>query len=153
MRAFMYRFEILNKLKTKLGDAVIIEDLFDEKSRMNFYSVDIDLGTGWAGSYEGGYWGDCTIEDDRLWLHFTYGNIYDDEEVAFGEGVVHLKYKGGTENNGLAYTGALDRAVEDKCEELTDGLITCSGSEQGMQGHYGDDESYLSVDMGELVEA
>ena len=47
----------------------------------------------------------------------------------------------------------LDRAVEDKCEELTDGLITCSGSEQGMQGHYGDDESYLSVDMGELVEA
>ena len=86
-------------------------------------------------------------------MHFTYGNIYDDEEVAFGEGSVQLKYKGGTEANGLAYTGALDKAVEEKVEKLTDGLITCSGSEQGMQGHYGDDESYLSVDVGEFETA
>ena len=120
---------------------------------MNFYAVDINLGTGWASSYEGGYWGDCEIENDELNLHFTYGNIYDDEEVAFGEGSVQLKYKGGTEANGLAYTGALDKAVEEKVEKLTDGLITCSGSEQGMQGHYGDDESYLSVDVGEFETA
>ena len=148
-----YRFTLLNTLKAKLGDAVTITDEFDETQRENFYSVDIDLGTGWAGSYEGGYWGDCTIEDDKLYLHFLYGNLYGDDEEAFGEGMVHLKYKGGTENNGLAYTGALDRAVENKVEELTDGIITCSGSEQGMQGHCGDDESYLSVDMGELVDA
>ena len=148
-----YRFTLLNTLKAKLGDAVTITDEFDETQRENFYSVDIDLGTGWAGSYEGGYWGDCTIEDDKLYLHFLYGNLYGDDEEAFGEGMVHLKYKGGTENNGLAYTGALDRAVENKVEELTDGIITCSGSEQGMQGHSGDDESYLSVDMGELVDA
>jgi len=47
----------------------------------------------------------------------------------------------------------LDKAVEAKVEELTGGLITCTGSEQGMQGHYEDsefDESYLSVDVGEL---
>ena len=148
-----YRFTLLNTLKAKLGDAVTITDEFDETQRENFYSVDIDLGTGWAGSYEGGYWGDCEIEDDKLYLHFLYGNLYGDDEEAFGEGMVHLKYKGGTENNGLAYTGALDRAVENKVEELTDGIITCSGSEQGMQGHSGDDESYLSVDMGELVDA
>ena len=148
-----YRFTLLNTLKAKLGDAVTITDEFDETQRENFYSVDIDLGTGWAGSYEGGYWGDCEIEDDKLYLHFLYGNLYGDDEEAFGEGMVHLKYKGGTENNGLAYTGALDRAVENKVEELTDGIITCSGSEQGMQGHCGDDESYLSVDMGELVDA
>ena len=43
--------------------------------------------------------------------------------------------------------------IESKIEQLTDGVLTCSGSEQGMQGHSGDDESYLSVDMGELVEA
>ena len=148
MRAKMQntRFTLLNKLQAKLGDAVTITDEGD------FYAVDINLGTGWASSYEGGYWGDCEIENDELNLHFTYGNIYDDEEVAFGEGMVHLKYKGGTENNGLAYTGALDKMVEEKVEKLTDGLITCSGSEQGMQGHYGDDESYLSVDVGELEE-
>ena len=155
MRANMqnYRFKLLNELQAKLGDAVTITDEYEEKHRMNFYAVDISLGTGWASSYEGGYWGDCEIENDELYLHFTYGNIYDDEEVAFGEGMVHLKYKGGTENNGLAYTGALDKAVEEKVEKLTDGLITCSGSEQGMQGHYGDDESYLSVDVEEFETA
>lgn len=146
-----YRFTLLNELKAKLGDAVTITDEYEEKHRMNFYAVDINLGTGWASSYEGGYWGDCEIENDELNLHFTYGNIYDDEEVAFGEGMVHLKYKGGTENNGLAYTGALDKMIEEKVEKLTDGLITCSGSEQGMQGHDGDDESYLSVDLGEAA--
>ena len=148
-----YRFKLLNELQAKLGDAVTITDEYEEKHRMNFYAVDINLGTGWASSYEGGYWGDCEIENDELNLHFTYGNIYDDEEVAFGEGMVHLKYKGGTENNGLAYTGALDKAVEEKVEKLTDGLITCSGSEQGMQGHCGDDESYLSVDVEEFETA
>ena len=143
MRANM--FTLLNKLQEKLGTAVTIE-----KQDSNFYSVVINLGTGWASSYEGGYWGDCEIENDELNLHFTYGNIYDDEEVACGEGTVQLKYKGGTDANGLAYTGALDKMVGDKLEELTGGLLTCSGSEQGMQGHSGDDESYLSVDIEEL---
>ena len=138
------RFTLLNKLQAKLGDAVTITD------EGEFYAVSINLGTGWANSYKGGYWGDCEIENDELYLNFIYGNIYDAEEVDFGEGTVQLKYKGGTEANGLAYTGALDKMIENKLEELTGGLITCSGSEQGMQGHDGDDESYLSVDVGEL---
>ena len=137
------RYELLNKLQAKLGDAVTITDETD------FYAVSINLGTGWASSYEGGYWGDCEIENDELYLNFAYGNIYDAEEVDFGEGTVQLKYKGGTDANGLAYTGALDKMIGDKLEELTGGLITCGGSEQGMQGHDGDDESYLSVDMEE----
>ena len=137
------RYELLNKLQAKLGDAVTITDETD------FYAVSINLGTGWASSYEGGYWGDCEIENDELYLNFIYGNIYDAEEVDFGEGTVQLKYKGGTDANGLAYTGALDKMIGDKLEELTGGLITCGGSEQGMQGHDGDDESYLSVDMEE----
>ena len=139
------RFTLLNKLQAKLGDAVTITD------EGEFYAVSINLGTGWASSYEGGYWGDCEIENDELYLNFIYGNIYDAEEVDFGEGTVQLKYKGGTEANGLAYTGALDKMIENKLEELTGGLITCSGSEQGMQGHDGDDESYLSVDVGEFA--
>ena len=138
----MYRFEILNKLQEKLGTAITIEDEFDEIGRMNFYSVAINLGTGFAGLYEGGYWGDCTITNDELKLHFTYGDIYEEGEENFGEGIVELEY---TKGSGLAYTGALDKLVEEKLEELTGGLITCSGSEQGMQG-----EDYLSVDMGEF---
>ena len=137
------RYTLLNKLQAKLGDAVTITDETD------FYAVSINLGTGWASSYEGGYWGDCEIENDELYLNFIYGNIYDAEEVDFGEGTVQLKYKGGTEANGLAYTGALDKMIGEKLEEITGGLLTCGGSEQGMQGHDGDDESYLSVDMEE----
>ena len=131
------RYELLNKLQAKLGDAITICDETD------FYSVSINLGTGYAGYYEGGYWGDCTITNDELKLAFIYGDIYDEGEEAFGEGTVHLDYADGS---GLAYTGALDKLVEDKLEELTGGLITCSGSEQGMQG-----EDYLSVDMGEFA--
>ena len=138
-------FTLLEKLKTKLGDAITIEDEGDET-----YSVEINLGKGWAGSYDGGYWGNCEIENDELNLHFFYGKMYGDDDVTFGEGIVQLKYNGGTEENGLAYTGELDTAIGDKVEALTGGLITCGGSEQGMQGHSGDDESYLSVDMEEL---
>ena len=146
-----YRFKLLNELKAKLGDAVTITDEFNEIQRDNFYAVDINLGTGWASSYEGGYWGDCEIENDELYLNFIYGNIYDAEEIDFGEGTVQLKYKGGTEANGLAYTGALDKMIGEKLEEITGGLLTCGGSEQGMQGHDGDDESYLSVDLEEAA--
>ena len=109
----MYRFEFLNKLKTRLGDAVTITDEFDELQRENFYTVEVNLGKGWAGSYEGGYWGDCEIENDELELSFAYGDIYGEYEENFGEGKVWLKYKGGTDANGLAYTGELDRKIED----------------------------------------
>ena len=131
------RYTLLNKLQAKLGDAVTITDETD------FYAVSINLGTGFAGNYKGGYWGDCTITNDELKLAFIYGDIYNEGEESFGEGTVQLDYADGS---GLAYTGALDKAVEEKLEEITGGLITCSGSEQGMQGH-----DYLSVDVGEFA--
>ena len=146
MRANMqnYRFEFLNKLKTALGDKVTITDEFDEIHRENFYSVSINLGTGFAGNYKGGYWGDCAITNDELKLEFVYGDIYGEYDENFGEGTVHLDYADGS---GLAYTGALDRKIEDAVYDMTGGLLHCSGSEQGMQT-----DEYLSVDVGELEE-
>ena len=139
-----YRFEFLNKLKTALGDKVTITDEFDEIQRENFYSVSINLGTGFAGNYKGGYWGDCAITNDELKLEFVYGDIYGEYDENFGEGTVHLDYADGS---GLAYTGALDRKIEDAVYDMTGGLLHCSGSEQGMQT-----DEYLSVDVGELEE-
>ena len=130
-------YTLLEKLQTKLGTAITIEN---EGDRM--YSVEINLGTGFAGDYKGGYWGDCAITNDELYLHFLYGDIYEEGDEDFGEGMVGLEY---AEGSGLAYTGALDTLVEERLEEITGGLITCSGSEQGMQG-----EEYLSVDVGEF---
>ena len=90
----MYRFEFLNELKKRLGDAVTICDEFDEIQRENFYSVSINLGTGFAGSYEGGYWGDCAITNDELHLDFLYGNLYGDDEVEFWRGYGTTKIQG-----------------------------------------------------------
>ena len=39
------------KLQEKLGDKITICDEFDEIQRENFYSVSINLGTGFAGNY------------------------------------------------------------------------------------------------------
>ena len=141
----MYRFEFLNKLKTRLGDKVTITDEFDEIGRENFYSVEVNLGTGWAGSYKNKLWGDCTITNDELKLEFTYGDIYGEYDENFGEGFVYLTYVDGS---GLAYAGDLDNKIENAVYDMTGGLLHCCGSEQGMQS-----EEYLSVDVGELVEA
>ena len=118
-----------------------------EETDTNMYNVTVQLGNGFAGDYEGGYWGDCAITDDTLELNFLVGDIYGENEIACGEGFVHLTYKGGCEANGLAYTGALDKLVCEKIASATNNIVEATSSEQGMQGHYDDTESYLSLDV------
>ena len=77
-------------------------------------------------------------------MDFVYGDIYGEYDENFGEGFINLNY---AEGSGLAYTGELDRRIEDKLYDMTGGLLHCSGSEQGMQT-----DEYLSVDVGELEE-
>ena len=114
----------------------------------NLYMVSVALGDGWAGEYEGGYWGDCAITDDELELNFLVGDVCGDgDEITCGEGYVHLQYKGGVQENGLAYTGALEKLVCAKVAAVTNEIVEVCGSEQGMQGHYDEDESYLSLDV------
>ena len=145
MRANMQNFEakLAKVIKTLKANGCTVEE-----HDTNLYNVTVQLGDGWAGEYEGGYWGDCAITDDTLELNFLIGDIYEEgEEITCGEGYVHLKYKGGTEANGLAYTGALDKLVCEKIASATNNIVEATSSEQGMQGHYGDDESYLSLDV------
>lgn len=130
-------FKLIEKLQ-KI-DAVTV----NTTDEANVYAVTVNLGSGYAGKYDGGFWGDCAITNDTLELDFLYGKLYDDDETDFGEGYVHLDY---VEGSGLAYTGDLDEIVADKLYEVTGGLLTCGGSEQGMQG-----DDYLSVDVGEAV--
>ena len=129
----------LNTIKTALeaaGCTVTAHDTDD-----NVYAVVVSLGNGWAGDYKGGYWGDCAITDDALEMHFNFGDVYGDgEEIACGEGFVHLTYKGGCSANGLAYTGDLEQVVTQRIKDLYG--FNASGSEQGMQG-----EDYLSLDI------
>ena len=116
------------------------------------YVVTVDLGTGWAGEYAGGYWADTVhITNDALTLEFSvYGGSNnwnaEDADYCIGEGYVHLNYADyGTGN--LAYTSALEDAINDAIAERTNGLLITDGSEQGMQGYDSADECYLSLDV------
>tara|TARA_B100000945_G_scaffold87922_1_gene68399 strand:- start:150 stop:581 length:432 start_codon:yes stop_codon:yes gene_type:complete len=141
MRANMQK-ELATVIKTLTANGCTVEE-----TDTNMYNVTVQLGNGFAGDYKGGYWGDCAITDDTLELNFLVGDIYGEQEIACGEGFVHLNYKGGCAANGLAYTGALDKLVCERIASATNGVVEASSSEQGMQGHYDETESYLSLDV------
>lgn len=124
--------QILEKLRNIPGVTV-------EEVDTAVYSISIPLGDGFAGEYTGGLWGDVAITNDSLVLNTTYGDLYGEEEFYFGEGTVQLDYVAGS---GLAYTGPLDDLVGERLRAVTGGLISASGSEQGMQG-----DDYLSLDV------
>jgi len=125
-------------IKTLKANCDSIVHISDEGN--NASMVTISLGNDWAGHYEGGYWGDCSIDDDELQITFSVGDIYEDGDFHIGEGIVRLTYS--ADNEGMAYTGELDKEVGQALREVTNGMLDCGGSEQGMQ-----DDTYLSVDM------
>ena len=117
-----------------------------EEQDADLYNVTVQLGNGFRGTYKGGYWGDCAITNDTLELNFLIGDIYGENEIACGEGFVHLDYLSGCSANGLAYTGELDKLVCERIASVTNNVVEATSSEQGMQGHTAD-ASYLSLDV------
>ena len=147
----MYAFA--NELLTKLNAC---EHVTVTQQSKDEYIVTVDLGTGWAGDYAGGYWADTVqITDDSLALQFSVwgGDMRwdDEEEYCISEGVVALHYADYGSGN-LAYTSALEDAVNSAVYTRTQGLLATDGSEQGMQGYDSADECYLSLDVCAVVE-
>lgn len=100
--------------------------------------INLPLGIIPAGTYEDGLWDTVKIEDTDAVLTFMCGNIYGDDEFAFGEGTVNLNYA--DDNEGLAYTSDLETVITDRIKDLYG--LDAGGSEQGMQG-----DEYLSLDI------
>ena len=148
----MYTFA--NTLLTKLNacNAVTITQRDSEE-----YVVTVDLGRGYNNKdREGGFWADSVrITDERLELVFSvYGGDMrwdDEEDYSIGEGMVHMHYADYGSGN-LAYTSALEDAINDAIQTATNGILYADGSEQGMQGYDSADECYLSLDIGEWYE-
>lgn len=113
----------------------------DTEDDREIYYISVNLGDGFAGNYEAGYWGDCAVTNDELTLETAIdcSDEYGDNEISIWEGTVHLDYVKGS---GLAYTGALNDAINERIHTRTNKLLEASGSEQGMQG-----EDYLSLDV------
>ena len=148
----MYTFA--NTLLTKLNacNAVTVTERDSEE-----YVVTVDLGGGYNNKdWEGGHWADIVrITNERLELVFSvYGGDarWDEEEdYSIGEGMVHMHYADYGSGN-LAYTSALEDAINDAIQTATDGILYADGSEQGMQGYDAEDECYLSLDIEEWYE-
>ena len=148
----MYTFA--NTLLTKLNacEAVTVKQRDSEE-----YVVTVDLGSGYADKdWEGGHWADTVrITDATLELQFSvYGGDMrwdDEEEYSIGEGMVHMHYADFGSGN-LAYTSALEDAINDAIQTNTNGTLYADGSEQGMQGYDAEDECYLSLDIEEWYE-
>lgn len=144
-------YKIANTLLTRLAamEHVTVADYSDGDNIE--YGITVDLGTGWAGDYKGGLWGDVSITDDRLEFYTTVTNWHlqhDDElDYSTGEGTVRLHYAD-YENSGLAYTSELEDKINAAVEQRTCGLLLTDGSEQGMQGMDDADSCYLSLDVG-----
>ena len=144
MQNFEAKLATIKAALTALEGVTVTEHSTDE----NVLFVRVNLGNGFAGDYKGGYWGDCAITNDTLALNFLVGDIWGEgDEITCGEGFVHLNYKGGCAENGLAYTGELDKLVCERIASVTNNVVEATSSEQGMQGHYDEDESYLSLDV------
>ena len=148
----MYTFA--NTLLTKLAAC---EHVTVKQRDAEEYVVTVDLGTGYNNiDWEGGYWADTVrITDESLELQFSvFGGDAkwdDDADYCIGEGYVHMHYADYGEGN-LAYTSALEDAINDAIQTRTNGLLYADGSEQGMQGYDSADECYLSLDIEEWYE-
>lgn len=149
----MKQYKIANTLLTELAQCEHVT-IGEWDECMEGYAITVDLGTGWAGDYKGGYWGDVSITDDALQFTTTVmesWDDYDEMDYVHGEGIVRLHYKD-FDTAGLAYTSKLEDAIVDAVEKRTNGLLLVDGSEQGMQGMDSADDCYLSLDVGTSVD-
>jgi hypothetical protein len=148
----MYTFA--NTLLTKLAAC---EHVTVAQRDAEEYVVTVDLGTGYNNTdWKGGHWADTVrITDEILDLTFSVwgGDMRwdNDMEYCISEGYVHMHYADYGSGN-LAYTSALEDAINDAIQTNTNGLLYADGSEQGMQGYDSADECYLSLDIEEWVE-
>ena len=75
----------------------------DAEDDREIYYISVNLGDGFAGKYEAGFWGDVAITNDELTFNTAIdcSDEYGDNEISIWEGTVHLDY---VEGSGLAYT-------------------------------------------------
>ena len=149
----MYTFA--NELLTKLAAC---EHVTIKQRDAEEYVVTVDLGTGYNNKdWAGGYWADVVrITDERLELQFSIysgdSNWDEDSDYCIAEGYVHMHYADYGSGN-LAYTSALEDAINDAIQTRTNGILVADGSEQGMQGYDDADSCYLSMDVYEWYES
>ena len=115
--------ELLNKLveilTTACGDALTVTQFGD------ITQFELELGTLGA-TYFDGLWGASRMPAQNLTLSFSI------EEDYISDGNVGVT----TEKRALVYSSDIEEVIEDMIKEASGGLISGTGSEQGMQGDF-----------------
>jgi len=115
--------ELLNKLVEVLtnacGDALTVTQFGD------ITQFELELGTLGA-TYFDGLWGASRMPAQELVLSFSVEADY------ISDGNVGVT----TEKRALVYSSDIEEVIEDMIKEASGGLISGTGSEQGMQGDF-----------------
>lgn len=88
---------------------------------------DLDLGTIGATHFDG-LWGAANMPEQKLELSFSIDPDF------ISDGQVYVK----TDAESLVYGSDIEYVIEDMIKEASGGLISGTGSEQGMQGDFED---------------
>jgi len=115
--------ELLNKLveilTTACGDALTVTQFGD------ITQFELELGTLGA-TYFDGLWGASRMPAQNLVLSFSI------EEDYISDGNVGVT----TDKRALVYSSDIEYVIEDMIKQASGGLISGTGSEQGMQGDF-----------------
>ena len=115
--------KILNKLVEVLVAAC--GDNLKVNTRDGVRYFDLQLGTLGA-TYFDGLWGAANMPEQNLELSFTIDADF------ISDGQVYVK----TDAESLVYGSDIEDVIEDMIKEASGGLISGTGSEQGMQGDF-----------------
>lgn len=111
--------KLIEALKTACGDALTVH-VRDGQAEFN-----LDLGGLGATNFDG-LWGAANMPEQKLELSF----MADADFVSDGQ--VYVK----TDAESLVYGSDIEYVIEDMIKEASNGMISGTGSEQGMQGDF-----------------
>ena len=114
---------ILNKLVAVLVAACGENLTVNTRDGMVYF--DLDLGTLGATSFDG-LWGAANMPEQNLELSFSIDADF------VSDGQVYVK----TDAESFVYGSDIEYVIEDMIKEASNGLISGTGSEQGMQGDF-----------------
>ena len=121
---------ILNKLVAVLVAACGENLTVNTRDGVRYF--DLDLGTLGATHFDG-LWGAANMPEQNLELSFSIDADF------VSDGQVYVK----TDAESFVYGSDIEYVIEDMIKEASGGLISGTGSEQGMQGDFEDDGEYI----------
>ena len=124
----------MEKLLNKLVEVLVAAcgENLTVNTRDGMVYFDLDLGTLGATHFDG-LWGAANMPEQNLELSFSIDADF------VSDGQVYVK----TDAESFVYGSDIEYVIEDMIKEASGGLISGTGSEQGMQGDFEDDGEYI----------